>query len=148
MPTMPFNITRRAKRLSEQRWLLDAIISLMGPDWDQGRLGYMSSTCGHDSQGDFIGLRQRIKTYNDMTREFMQAARRRELRAEAELKLGHDSTARESFFTASIHSLWWSAVVDRGKHTSESRSESEEDGLLCQVHPARGSAHRAHRCAV
>lgn len=102
MPTMPLNITRRAKRLSEQRWLLDAIISLMGPDWDQGRLGYMSNACGHDSQGDFIGLRQRIKTYNDMTREFMHAARRRELRAEAELKQGHDSTARENFFTASI----------------------------------------------
>ncbi|MDF5728459.1 MAG: prolyl oligopeptidase family serine peptidase [Rhizonema sp. PD38] len=102
MPTMPLDVTRRAKRFSEQRWLLDTVINLMGPEWDQGRLGYMAGACGHDSQGDFIGLRQLIKTYNDMTREFMKAARRRELRAEAELKLGHYATARESFFTANI----------------------------------------------
>lgn len=102
MPTMPLDVTRRAQRFSEQRWLLDAIISLMGPEWDQGRLGYMAAACGHDSQGDFIGLRHLIKTYNDMTREFMKAARRRELRAEAELKQGHEATARESFFTANV----------------------------------------------
>ena len=89
MPTMPLDVTRRVKRFSEQRWLLDTIISLMGPDWDQGRLGYMAGACGHDSQGDFVGLRQLIKTFNDMTRELMKAARRRERRAEAELKLGH-----------------------------------------------------------
>lgn len=102
MPTIPLDVTRRAKRFCEQRWLLDAIINLMGPEWDQGRLGYMAAACGHDSQGDFIALRQLIKTYNDMTREFMKAARRRELRAEAELKQGHEATARESFFTANI----------------------------------------------
>ena len=102
MPTMPLNVTRRLKRFSEQRWLLDAIINLMGPEWDQGRMGYMAVVCGHDSQADFIGLRHLIKTYNDMTREFMKAARRRELRAEAELKLLHEVTARESFFTASV----------------------------------------------
>ncbi|MBV8884136.1 MAG: acetylxylan esterase [Chroococcidiopsidaceae cyanobacterium CP_BM_RX_35] len=102
MPTMPLDVTRRAKRFSEQRWLLDAIINLMGPEWDQGRLGYMAAACGHDSQGDFIALRHLVKTYNDMMREFMKAARRRELRAEAELKQGHEVTARESFFTANI----------------------------------------------
>ena len=102
MPTMPLEETRRGKRWSEQKWLLDSIISLLGPDWDQARLEYMANVCGHDSQGDFIGLRHLIKTYNDLAREFMKAGRRRELRAEAQLQLGHEQTARESYFTASI----------------------------------------------
>ncbi len=102
MPTMPLDVTRRASRWSEQKWLLDTVIGLLGPDWDQARLEYMAVVCGHDSQGVFTGIKKLVKTYNDMAREFMKVARGRELRAEAELKLGHKQTAREHFFTASI----------------------------------------------
>lgn len=102
MPNMPLELSRRVDRFSEQRWVLDAIIRLMGVEWDQGRLGYTAAACGHDSQGDFIGLRPLIKNYNDISREFMKAARRRELRALNELRQGHPATARESFFTASL----------------------------------------------
>ncbi len=102
MPTLPLEVTRRAARFSDQRWALDAIIGLVGVEWDQGRLGYMAAVCGHDSQGDFMGLRALIKTYNDIAREFMKAARRRELRALAELDRGHAATAREGFFTAAV----------------------------------------------
>lgn len=102
MPTNPIDVTRRSHRWSEQRWLLDKVINLIGPEWDQYRFAAWGSACGHDSQGDFIGLRKVIKTYNDMTREIMKAARRRELRAEAELKQGHEWSARESFFTAQV----------------------------------------------
>ncbi len=102
MPTMPLEVTRRVQRWSDQKWLLDTVIGLLGPDWDQGRLEYMAVVCGHDSQGDFVGLRHSIKTYNDLAREFMKAGRRRELRAESQLKSGHEQTARENYFTASI----------------------------------------------
>jgi cephalosporin-C deacetylase-like acetyl esterase len=102
MPTMPLDVTHNVKRFSEQQWMLDAIIHLIGVDWDQGRLEYMAVVCGHDSQGDFIGLRNLIKTYNDIARELMKAARRREVRALTQLQMGHNATARESFFTASI----------------------------------------------
>lgn len=102
MPSMPLEVTRRVARNAEQKWLLDSIIGLLGPDWDQGRLVYLAAVCGHDSQGDFMGMKQTVKTYNDLSREFMKAARKRELRAEAEDALGHEVTARESFFTAAI----------------------------------------------
>ncbi len=102
MPTMPLEVTRPASRWSHQKWLLDNVIGLLGPDFDQGRLEYMAAVCGHDSQGVFAGLRKLVKTYNDMSREFMKAARVRELRAESELKQGHEQTAREHFFTASM----------------------------------------------
>lgn len=102
MPTMHLNETRRVRRFGDQRWILNALIGVIGVEWDQGRLGYMAGACGHDSQGDFIGLRALIKTYDDISREFMKAGRRREMRALAELKQGHAATAREGFFTASI----------------------------------------------
>jgi len=102
MPSMPLEVTRRVARNAEQKWLLDSVIGLLGPDWDQGRLVYLSAVCGHDSQGDFMGMKSRVKTYNDLSREFMKAARKRELRAEAEVALDHQVTARESFFTAAI----------------------------------------------
>ncbi len=102
MPTMPLEVTRPASRWSHQKWLLDNAIGLLGPDFDQGRLEYMAGVCGHDSQGVFAGMRKLVKTYNDMSREFMKAARVRELRAESELEQGHEQTAREHFFTASM----------------------------------------------
>lgn len=62
-----------------------------------------------------------MKTYDDMTREFMKAGRRRELRAEAELKQGHEATARESFFTASIlyGGAQWSMNLDLNKKKTD-----------------------------
>ena len=99
---MPLGVTRRSHRFSEQRWLLDAVINQIGPEWDQFRFGAWSSACGADSQYDFVLLRQVIKSYNDITREVMKAARRRELRAEDDLRQGHEQSARENFFTAQI----------------------------------------------
>ncbi len=102
MPSMPLEVTRRVPRNAEQKWLLNSIIGLLGPDWDQGRLVYLAAVCGHDSQGDFMGMKSRVKTYNDLSREFMKSGRKRELRADAERDLGHEVTARESYFTAAI----------------------------------------------
>ncbi len=102
MPSMPLEVSRRVVRNAEQKWLLDSIIGLLGPDWDQGRLVYLSAVCGRDTQGDFLGMKSKVKTYNDLSREFMKTARKRELHAEAEVALDHQVTARESFFTASI----------------------------------------------
>ena len=74
----------------------------MGPEWDQFHMAVWASVCGHDSQGDFERLRKLIKSYNDLSRECMKAARRRELRAEAELAQGHEASARENLFTAQV----------------------------------------------
>jgi dienelactone hydrolase len=100
MPSMPLEVIRRVRRFSGQEWALNAAIALQGPEWDQPRLRLMAAVCGHDSGADFTALRHAITKYNDITREMMKAARRRELRARWMLEQGHEMTARESFFTA------------------------------------------------
>jgi dienelactone hydrolase len=102
MPTQPIEVLRRSHRSAAQRWLLDAVIELIGPEWDQGRIGYYAAACGPDCQGDFAALRTRIRKYDDLSREFSKAARRRELRAGERAATGHPAGARESWFTAAI----------------------------------------------
>jgi dienelactone hydrolase len=102
VPTQPIDIIRRSPRWAAQRWLLDAVVDLVGPEWDQGRIGYYAAACGPDCQGDFGALRARIHKYDDLAREFSKAARRRELRARERAATGHPASARESWFTAAI----------------------------------------------
>ncbi|MBC8082085.1 MAG: hypothetical protein H7Z21_02635, partial [Hymenobacter sp.] len=75
MPTLPVDIVRRSTRMASQKWLVDAIIQLIGVEWDQGREAYYAAVCGPDCQGDFVGLRKRIKKYDDIARETAAAAR-------------------------------------------------------------------------
>ena len=35
MPTLSHDFQRREDRFREQRWLLDAVIKMVGPEWDQ-----------------------------------------------------------------------------------------------------------------
>src|SRR5208282_3878775 len=81
MPSQPIDVVKRSSRWAGQRWLLDAVIGLVGPEWDQGRVAYYAAACGQDSQVDFTAVRPRIRKYDDLAREFSKAARRRELLA-------------------------------------------------------------------
>lgn len=97
----------RTRRMDEQRWLLDHIIGLVGVDWDQGRTRYTAAACGLDAQSDFARVRQRIRKFADIDREFAAAARRRErLADEAEAAARHVE-AREHAMVASV--LWGNA---------------------------------------
>jgi len=42
----------RMKRWQEQRWLLDVIVKVVGPEFDQGRLTYLTEPVGMDMAGD------------------------------------------------------------------------------------------------
>jgi hypothetical protein len=53
VPSQPADVIRRSSRWAGQRWLLDAVIGLVGPEWDQGRVAYYAAACGQDSQVDF-----------------------------------------------------------------------------------------------
>lgn len=102
MSTLPIDVIRQSSRISGQRWLLDAVIRLIGVEWDQDRVSYYAAVCGHDSQLDFVRLRTSVKKYDDIAREFSKAARRRELRARTEEQKQHLVSARESYFTAAV----------------------------------------------
>ena len=40
MPITPYDLQGRVPRFRDQHWLLDAVIKLIGPEFDQSRLHY------------------------------------------------------------------------------------------------------------
>ena len=90
------------KRWEQQRWLLDAVIRTIGVDWDQGRSHYLQAPCGPDAAADFQGIRTRVQRFDDIAREFTRAAERRERMAVAAEAAGHQVTARDNFYIASV----------------------------------------------
>ncbi|MBX3031717.1 MAG: alpha/beta hydrolase [Chloroflexi bacterium] len=95
------------RRMSEQRWLVDAVIRQVGVDWDQGRTRYIGNAGGVDAEIDFGQARERITKLADVERVFATLGARRERLAEAAIAAGHDVTARKHAFIASL--LWGAA---------------------------------------
>lgn len=102
MPSQPVDVIKRSSRWAGQHWLLDAVIGLVGPEWDQGRVAYYAAACAQDSQVDFTAVRPCIRKYDDSAREFSKAARRREVLARDAVHRGHRASVRESYFTAAV----------------------------------------------
>lgn len=101
-PEMNAATERKMKRWQEQRWLLDAVVQTVGVEWDQARVAYTLGPCGPDATGDFIGIRSRVRKYNDIAREYTRAAVRREKLARQFEADGHPIAARESYFIAAL----------------------------------------------
>ena len=102
MPTIPYDMQRKSARFSDQRWLLDAVIRLNGPEWDQGRLHYYSAPCGTDYTAPIMSLGKTIKKLDDMTPQMAAVAKRFEMQGRASAEDGHQVTAGEQFFAASV----------------------------------------------
>ncbi len=102
MPILPNTVETRSARFAEQRWLLDAVIKLTGPEWDQSRLTYMMAPCSPDTQSAFAGLHSSIKKYDDIAPEMTKAARRMEIKAKQAQQQGYSITAGDYFFTAAV----------------------------------------------
>ncbi|HTC61454.1 MAG TPA: alpha/beta hydrolase [Candidatus Saccharimonadales bacterium] len=97
-PAMTPTVERKLARWQDQRWLLDAVINTVGPEWDQGRLGGLQAIPGGGA--DAAGLRARIHKFNDISREFARTAVRREKEARQYEKDGRTVAAREAYFLA------------------------------------------------
>jgi fermentation-respiration switch protein FrsA (DUF1100 family) len=91
------------RRWKEQRWILDNIVRTVGADWDQGRTNRVVNFCGPKALGDVNGIRQRIRRFADIGREFAKAARLRQGRAEKAEADGLTVLARENYFIAAQH---------------------------------------------
>ena len=97
-PSMTPTVERKLARWQDQRWLLDAVIATVGPEWDQGRLGGLAGIPG--GAADAASLRARIHKFNDISREFARSAVRREREARQLEKDGRTVAARETYFLA------------------------------------------------
>ncbi len=102
MPTTPHDLQKRVGRFRDQRWLLDAVVRLVGPEFDQSRLHYLAAPMSPDHQGAVMGLEALIKRWDDIAPEFAKLARRFELQGQAALRQGHEVTAADSFFAAAV----------------------------------------------
>ncbi len=102
MPITSYDLQKRVARFRDQRWLLDAVIKLIGPEFDQSRLQYLSAPLSPDYKGAVMGLQTLVKRWDDIAPEFAAVARRFELQAQASLKGGHEITASDGFFAASV----------------------------------------------
>lgn len=131
----------RTRRMREQRWLLDATIRQLGVDWDQGRSRYTMYPAGLDAEPDFVRIRERVRKFDDIHREFAAAGRRRESLGEAAEAAGRLVEAREHAFIASI--MWGNAqwplfgnserVLDYGRH----KVDNYERFIRHAPHPVR-----------
>ena len=106
-PSVSDEAYARSRRFSEQRWLVDAAIRLLTVDWDQGRSRYLAQPCGPDAEPDFARVRERVKKFADIHREFAAAARAREEAADAAAAAGDTAALRQHAFTAAV--LWGGA---------------------------------------
>src|SRR4029077_19128520 len=97
-PSMTPTVERKLARWQDQRWLLDAVIATVGPEWDQGRLGGLAGIPG--GAADAASLRARIHKFNDISREFARSAVRREREARQLEKDGRTFAARETHVLA------------------------------------------------
>ncbi|QMU67346.1 S9 family peptidase [Streptacidiphilus sp. P02-A3a] len=102
MPVNPHALAQRDPRFADQRWLLDLAIELMGPEWDQDRLHYLSAPVSADHTGAILGLRESIRKFDDFTREMATLARHFELRGDAQRRAGHVVSAADDHFAAAI----------------------------------------------
>ncbi|MBO0867353.1 MAG: alpha/beta hydrolase [Micromonosporaceae bacterium] len=133
------------RRLAAQRWLLDATIRTVGVDWDQGRTRSAQRPCGLAADGDFARVRSRVKRFSDIHREFAQAARSREQRAERARAAGHRVESREHWFIASM--LWGCAEWPLFGHTDLSAHYTERK-LACFAEYIAVCAHPIRRVEI
>lgn len=97
------------RRWKEQRWILDNLIRTVGVDWDQGRTSRMVTFCSPKILPDVQLIRQRVRRFSDIAREFSKAGKRRLEMAEKAEQEGHLVLARECYFMAAqlyLNSQW------------------------------------------
>jgi pimeloyl-ACP methyl ester carboxylesterase len=97
----------RSRRFEAQRWIVDGAIRQHGVDWDQGRSRYLAQACPVDAAADFTRVRDRVRSFADIDREFAAAARRREALADQARDEGRPVSEREHAFVAAV--LWGAA---------------------------------------
>lgn len=127
MPTVPYDIQRKSPRFARQRWLLDSMIRTIGPEWDQGRLHYYSAPCGPDYTAPIMSLTKTIKKFDDMAPQMAATARHFETQALASVNAGHEVTAGEQFFAASVMygAAQWSVLAQTELNTALENKKSD-----------------------
>ncbi len=145
MATISYDLQRRVARFRDQRWLLDAVIRLVGPEFDQSRLHYLAAPMSPDHQGAVMGLQALVKRWDDIAPEFAKLARRFELQGRAALKQEHEVTAADSFFAASLiyGGAQWPIFANTDLNVALERKKTE-----CYLEYARRADHHVEAVEI
>src|SRR5262245_6782308 len=102
MPSVSFMRQGNVSRFRDQRWLLDAVVRILGPEFDQSRLHYLGAPMGPDWMGAVLGLEKQVNRWDDIAPIFARTARRFELQAMQSEQQGHHVTACDGYFAAAV----------------------------------------------
>lgn len=136
---------RGARRFHEQKWLLDAVISTVGLDWDQLRMAVTVAPSGFEGMGDWTVVSRNVKRFDEITPAFTEGAERRVARAEEAEAHGNLTTARESWLIASIYYGVAQWPIDE---ISDANSELNARKLACYSRYARLANHHIERVDI
>jgi hypothetical protein len=89
-----YELQKRDRRFSEQRWLTDVAIKWIGPEFDQNRLMHLSAP--------IPVLQATIKRFDEFAPEFAGVTRRFEMQAQHSLEAGPNVTADDGFLPRSL----------------------------------------------
>ncbi|MFC1945452.1 alpha/beta hydrolase family protein [Chloroflexota bacterium] len=92
----------KVRRMAEQRWLIDKVIASTGSDLTWPMSSVALGATGLDLAPDVMRLRERIKKWTDIPREYARVAAKREIMAKQAEDEGHLVTARDNYFAASV----------------------------------------------
>jgi len=95
-------VERRTQRWQEQRWILDAVIATIGPEWDQGRIQSKGARGGPEGVSAFRAAAGRMKKFNDIGPEFARQGRKAEAKGRIYEREKRLVSAREQYFVASL----------------------------------------------
>ena len=135
----------RTKRLREQKWLLDIVISTVGLDWDLLRMGMATAPVGFEAMGDWSQVVAKAKRFDEITPSFTEIAALREMRAREAERGGDEVTARESYLVASIYYGIAQWPIDE---VSEQNLALNAKKLECYSHYAKRAHHKIERVEI
>ena len=108
----------RTKRMAEQKWSFDKIIQATGVDFFWPMTEETLCTVGMDASADIRRLRQRVKKFEDISKECARIAFKREEMAKKAEEQGHLVTARDNYFTASAFYTMAQGPIHEDDHES------------------------------
>ena len=92
----------RARRMREQRWTIDKIVESHGVDFSWPMTGVTAGAAGLAIMPDIIAIRNSVKKYIDISRQFARVGVKREAMARKAEASGHIVSARDHYYEASI----------------------------------------------
>jgi cephalosporin-C deacetylase-like acetyl esterase len=95
-------MSHRARRMMEQRWLIDKVVETVGVDFSWAMAAMSQAAGGRNVVPDIMSIRARVKKYDDISREFSRMGGKREAMAKKASAEGHPVTARDNYFAAAI----------------------------------------------